>query len=276
MKMHLLQAGYCTVPAGAMLRGEPWRSVPVPALFALLEHPRLGPIVFDTGYSSRFLSVTRRWPYRLYAWLTPVHLRPEETAARQLADRGIPPAAVRHLIISHFHADHLGGVADFPQATFTFLAEGYELVRGQTGFGALRHGFLPDHLPPDFDSRSIPLGQERFESLPPEFAPFRRGVDVLGDGSLVGVALPGHAVGQMGLFFYADGLGPVLMAADACWHSRAYRELIFPHPAIRPMLPDSVAYAETLLQLHHLHRARPELPIIPSHCPEALARYGAS
>ncbi len=165
-------------------------------------------------------------------------------------------------------------MADFPQATYTFLAEGYDLVRNKTGFGALRHGFLPGHLPPDFEARANPLGPDRFEPLPRDFAPFNRGVDVLGDGSVVGVELPGHAVGQMGLIFEADGLGPLFLCADACWHSRAYRELRFPPPITRPIVPDVVAYRETLTRLPQLHLARPDLPIIPSPCPEALARYG--
>ena len=57
---------------------------------------------------------------------------------------------------------------------------------------------MPGLLPDDFDTRGLALGQPR--SLPPEYAPFTEGVDVVGDESAWAVRLPGHATGQMGLF----------------------------------------------------------------------------
>lgn len=272
-QLTLLTAGHTTAPEAIILRGGRWRKMKIPALFALIEHPHRAPIVVDTGYSRRFFEATARWPFRPYRRLTPVFVRDDETAAAQLARRGIAPADVRRLVITHFHVDHLGGLLDFPDAEFVHLPEGYAAIRGLDGLAALKLGHVPGQLPPNFEERSRPLGPESAIELPPEFAPFTAGWDILGDGSLLGVSLPGHAIGQLGLFLRDDRLGPLLLAADACWHSRAYRELRPPHPVINLLTPDAAAYRATLQKLHQLHQNRPEMPIIPFHCPEAAEKY---
>jgi len=273
LKLTLLEAGYCTHPEFVTLRGGQRRHVRFPTLFALLDHPRLGPVLFDTGYTPRFFSETARWPYSLYAKITPVYLDKAETALNQLQARGIAATDIQTIIVSHFHADHVGGLADFPNAHYIYFGEAFEAVRHRRGFGAVRAGYLPGLLPPDFESRSRPVGARETISLPPDYAPFDRGIDLFGDGSLIAVHLPGHAHGQMGLFLEAENFGPTFLAADACWHSQAYRELIYPHPLANLALADANAYRDTLQKLHRLHQHNPVLHILPTHCREVWKRY---
>ena len=54
VSLKFFQAGYCTHPQGMVLRGAPWRSAKFPATFALIEHPTIGKVLFDTGYTQRF------------------------------------------------------------------------------------------------------------------------------------------------------------------------------------------------------------------------------
>ena len=185
---------------------------------------------------------------------------------------GVNPTDVHHLIISHFHADHIGGLADFPNAQYIFFEEAVKSVQGKQGWGAVKLAFLPDHLPSDFEQRSTAIEAAQMQPLPSNYAPFEWGVDLFGDGSLLGVNLPGHAYGQMGVFLQTDNLGPVFLCADACWHSKAYRELVFPHPVVNLLLPDATAYRQTLTNVHQLHQNRPNLQIIPSHCPETISK----
>ena len=97
-------------------RGAPWRTVRFPSGFAFLHHASEGAVLFDTGYSARFHSETRGFPGSLYAHMTPVHLEDAETAQSQLAAAGISASDVRHVVLSHFHADHIAGLRDFPAA----------------------------------------------------------------------------------------------------------------------------------------------------------------
>jgi len=270
----LMVAGHCVHPEHAVLRN--WRARPMqfPATFALIEHPRRGPILFDTGYSRAFLDATQRFPERLHRMVTPVTLRPEDHAAQQLRARGIRPEDVELIIASHFHGDHVSGLADFPRAKVLFCDAAWRAVGHLRGLRALRRGFLPALIPADFDRRATPIELEGFVALPPECAPFERGVDLLGDGSAWAVLLPGHAAGQIGLFVRESRGATVLLCADACWTSRSYREQRMPSAAARLLFDDWHAYRHTLADLARLHHARPEVVIVPSHCAEALARFG--
>lgn len=267
----LLQAGYCTCPEHLARGRGPWTNTRFPALFALVQHPRFGNLLFDTGYSTEFFRATRPWPYRVYRHMTPVTLREEESAVNQLAARGLRPGDIDHVLISHFHADHVSALKDFPKARYRYFPEAYEHVRGRRGLRALGAAYLPDVMPGDFDARAQPLLQTR--PLPPAYAPFREGVDVWGDESLWAVRLPGHAVGQLGLLARtADGL-EYFLVADACWHSSAFRDNHPPHPLANLLFANPAAYRYTLGQLHQFHQSAPQVRLIPSHCDEAAARY---
>lgn len=47
IRLTLFSTGYCTHPEFILLRGSQRKSVPIPALVGLIQHPRLGPILFD-------------------------------------------------------------------------------------------------------------------------------------------------------------------------------------------------------------------------------------
>ncbi|MFN8439900.1 MAG: MBL fold metallo-hydrolase [Caldilineaceae bacterium] len=265
-RLTLLPAGYCTQNEMLVLRSA-WRTLRFPALVALIEHPRHGKLLFDTGYTHRFLIGTERFPYRLYRWLTPVFLKPEETVVNQLAERGIEARQINTIILSHFHADHLCGVLDFPQANFIYFADAYASVAGKDGLAALRAAYLPGMLPTDFAARSRPISNAQMTVLSPRYAPFERGIDLFGDGSLIAVPIPGHATGQMGLFVNREE-GTAFLAADAVWHSQAFREQILPHPLARLIFANWQDYVDSFNKICQLHRNRPDVQIIPYHCEE--------
>ncbi|MCS7460956.1 MBL fold metallo-hydrolase [Paenibacillus doosanensis] len=273
----VLEAGCCTHPQWVTLRGGSRRPVRFPALFALIEHPRLGYMLFDTGYTQRFFRETARWPYSLYAKMTPVRFTERESAVQQLRRRGIEPEAVRHIIISHFHADHVAGLRDFPNADFLFLQEAYDAVRRRTGWNAVMAGYLPGLLPDDFEARAQPIDESKQAELPPGF-PFERGLDLLGDGSLIAVDVPGHAAGQIGLLLSAGGEMHFL-CADAVWSSLAYRENRPPHPLAGLIMSDRRKYKDSFERVRRLHKLYPDIRIVPSHCEEmerSLVRGGGS
>lgn len=252
------------VPGGGL------RRLVVPSLCFLLEHPREGPILFDSGYTPRFLTATRRFPARLYRMATPVTIGDADTAVAQLARRGIAAADVRWIILSHFDPDHYGGLVDFPRAKIVCHAQAWSDVRGKTGILALVHRIIPECLPADLEGRLHLLSGPGVVPLP---APLGRGFDLFGDGAVRLVALPGHAPGHLGALIEDDARGPMLLAADSCWHSRTFTApgaTRTPHAAAHGLIArDRRAQAQTYRLLARLHGARPEVTIVPSHCPEA-------
>lgn len=268
LKINFLQAGYCTHPEATVLRGQPWKKRVFPSLVAVIEHPVAGFLLFDTGYSHRFFQETRAFPFQLYAALTPVYFQEKESAVFQLQERGLEAEQIKFVIISHFHADHIGGLKDFPQAKFCCFQSAYEAVKDKQGISALRAGFLAGMIPANFEELTVFVEHQPRVSLPPEYSPFETGFDVLGDGSILAVELPGHVLGQLGIFLTDTTNQTYFLIADACWLSRAYQELIAPHPIVNLLLADRKAYQETLQKIHQLYQSNPQIKIVPAHCLE--------
>ncbi|NES81617.1 MAG: MBL fold metallo-hydrolase [Moorea sp. SIO2B7] len=266
IKATFFKAGSCTHPEAIVIRDGRWKITNFPSLFALILHSQVGYILFDTGYSERFFQETRHFPFRLYALTTPVFFQAEDSAVSQLQKQGIEPTTVQLIIISHFHADHIGGLRDFPTAKFVCFQSAYEAVKHRRGINALKAGFLSGLLPSDFEQRAIFVEDKNIVPLPPEYAPFDKGFDLLGDGSLLAVELPGHATGQLGLFFRDTNHQSYFLIADACWLSRAYQEFVQPHPIANLIFANGEDYGDTLSKIHQLHQLNPELKIIPTHC----------
>ena len=265
-----LSAGECLNIAALTERGAAWRIQAYPAGFALLLHPTRGAVLFDTGYSSRVPALMRRWPGVLYGLITPVRLQPQQTALAQLARWGITARDVRHLIISHLHADHVGGLRDFPAATFHLDGQAYPPLRPLKGLRAVRRAFLPELLPPDVEARSQAL---TFEAAPPAFAPFERVADVFGDGSVYALPVPGHAPGMIALLsrtqetaaLDGDGSGLTLLASDAAWTTKAARTGEEGHPLSNLLFWDVNEGRRSREKLRDWLAAHPRTRVIVSH-----------
>jgi len=275
VELHLLRVGRCRHPEWVTLRGGRLAAIDFPALAALIVHPTAGPILYDTGYADHFTSATTPFPERLYRWLTPVHLPQEERLGAQLGRFGIGLGDVRKVLISHFHGDHVAGLRDLPGAGFLALRDDLLACLGRTRWQALRRGCLPALLPPDFPKRLTLVDERPVVDLGPAWAPFTAGYDLLGDRSLLGIPLPGHSPAQLGVLLRTMDDRTVLLAADACWSARAWREGRLPSIVARPLFADWASYRRTLAGLREVADRQKELLIVPSHCAETLAAFGA-
>jgi glyoxylase-like metal-dependent hydrolase (beta-lactamase superfamily II) len=270
VRCHILDTGYCLASERHLIRGGRRQSVRCHALVALLEHPAHGWLLWDTGYAPRIWDATARLPYRLYRRATPLRLDPDLALARQLSHFGLAPGDIGHVVLSHFHADHLAGLRDFPQATLVAAREAFRDVTGRRGWSALRRAFLPDLLPGGDVAARAHLLPDPFTDEPlPHLGPTH---DLFGDGALRLVRLPGHARGQLGLLAQTERRGPLFFVADACYLTRSIRENRPPHPATNLFADDGRAVRDTLARLHRFAQARPDVTFVPTHCPEAFAR----
>ena len=264
LTLELLDSGHCVVPEWQVMRGTSRRPMRCHALVALINHPQHGWILFDTGYAPRLLDALHHWPFQIYHHLTPLRLQPELAIVNQLATRGISPEMITTLIISHFHLDHVAGLRDFPAARLVADRAALDYAPQLQGIAALRRGLIPSLLPPDLVQRALPT-----DSLPrgPELPHLGPTYDLFGDGSLLLVALPGHARGQLGALLTSSE-GPLLLAADGAWTSRAIRELRPPTRLTNLMADDPGAVEKTLARLRAFAESHPDVRILPTHCPE--------
>ncbi|WP_242107372.1 N-acyl homoserine lactonase family protein [Luteimonas aquatica] len=117
------------------------------------------------------------------------------TVVDQLAKIGVAPAQVSLVGISHYHFDHIGQAADFPQARLLIGRKDVETLGrpGQEWRAKLLAPWLGK--------------QAKIEKIDGDH-------DVFGDGSVVMLDLPGHTPGHHGLLVQLPGRGPVLLSGD--------------------------------------------------------------
>ncbi len=231
-------SGYCKAGAHHAVKGEPRGLVKFHALWAIIKHPSEGLILFDTGYTSRFHTATKSWPNKIYARMTPVVIDPEDELKSQLARLGHSHLDVLKVIISHFHADHVGGLRDFPNAQIITSRRAFEHTLKTPKWRGFTKGILHDLIPDNWTDR-LCIVEDNFHPKKNKY--LGEGRALFGDDSLQLYNLPGHAAGQTGLLIQSTN-GPLLLIADACWDLRAVTEGKLPNPIVRLFFDDWTRY----------------------------------
>jgi glyoxylase-like metal-dependent hydrolase (beta-lactamase superfamily II) len=262
IRLYLNYAGYCTAKASHAVKGDPPKDIHFKALFAVIQHPEKGYVIFDTGYSTNFYKSTRSFPNKIYAWITKVFIKEKEEIKNQLIAAGISPNDIEHIIVSHFHADHIGGLKDFPNARFycsTKAANQALEISALTGFSK---GILKTLIPNDFHLRAQYLEELPCQEIDPILG---KVYDIFGDSSILAFHLPGHAAGQIGIKIQTEKR-TYLMVADACWDQRAITQNKLPNPIVRLFFDSWKDYQESIQKLKAYQQQYPEALLIPSHC----------
>lgn len=261
-----LARGSCRHPEAMTIRGGSLCAVDFPALVGVIDHPERGTFLFDTGYDPAFLTATTPFPERFYRWTTPVEIAPETEWQAWLAAHQIDESRIAGTIVSHFHGDHVAGMRHLAHLPMHCARTGLERLRAPGRFRQVRQGLLAALVPPTLDRQARFFEDAPVVALPSAFAPFAEGRDILGDGSLIAVELPGHCPGHWGLALRTEDDRHVLLAADAVWSGASIAERRPPPRLTTALLGDTATYRETLARLHAARGNNRELAILPSHC----------
>ncbi|MCV2445867.1 MBL fold metallo-hydrolase [Paracoccus sp. DMF] len=257
LRLTTLKIGACRAPAwGAGLPGAGFATFP--ALATLVE-TESACVLVDCGYGPAFFAATRDFPARLYRWLTPVRLPEGERLPRQL------PRLPDRVFLTHMHADHSAGLIDLPAGIPVMAsAEAIAALHAPGDLASLRAG-CPARLRDAIRARD-PQPVEACAQVATGLPEFPQGRDLLGDGRLIAVPLPGHGTGQMGLWLPEAAR---FLVADAAYGRAPLRANRLPPGPVLARLGDAHAYRRTFARLRALMLRRPDITIDPSHCPEA-------
>lgn len=253
MRVHHLNCGTMDSPGAAIV------------CHVLLVETDGGLVLVDTGFGLRDCADPRR--------IGPVRhvLRPRfdaaETAARQVERLGFRIDDVRHIVTTHFDIDHVGGLADFPDAQVHVTAA--ELRGALHPIRRERFRFRPqqwEHGPhlvthePDGEAwRGFAAAKELDDVAP----------------GIVLVSLPGHSAGHACVAVDA-GDRWILHAGDAFYY-RGTIDGVGTVPLGMRLSESLIAYDKRRVRDNHARLAElyarrdPDLLIVSAHDPTLLA-----
>jgi N-acyl homoserine lactone hydrolase len=235
---------------GFGVKRSEWMAFPIPAF--LVEHPGVGPILIDTGFHGSVAVKPQANLGRLNArFFRGVEMQPDQAVAAQLRARGIQPADVKVVVMTHLHSDHASAISDFPDATFVVSAAEWAAATEQSPL----RGYVKRQFDHGFDYRLLDFEGRDAES----FSGFARSFDLFGDGSVRTVYTPGHTLGHMSVVLRTDS-GEVLVAGDAIFLRRTLAETHLPH-----RVEDEHLFRRSLRELRQYAGETPDALIIPGH-----------
>jgi glyoxylase-like metal-dependent hydrolase (beta-lactamase superfamily II) len=235
-----------------LLSGNPPMRVPCPAF--LIHHPSAGKIVVDTGLHPSIATDGRENFGSLGTRFGKPTLEPGEDLPAQLRARGLDPAGIPIVVMTHMHLDHTSAISEFPESTF--IVSETEWQAATVGPQPLLNGYRRSHFDFAFDYRTIDFNRGGIDS----YATFGRCFDLFGDGSVRLASTPGHSAGHISVIArlrdrdFVIG-GDVAFTAGQIGGS----EPLPPRPF------DAHNYRRSLQELRLFRREFPDAIITPGH-----------
>lgn len=237
----------------------------------LIESPN-GLVLVDTGLGTRDVAEPERLGRRFVRRTAP-RLDVNETALAHVQRLGFQARDVRHIVPTHLDLDHVGGLADFPDAEVHLFAAEHRAALDPVGPSA-KLGYRRKQWAHGPHWRPLELAGERwfgFDAV--------RAIPDLQDQVLL-VPLQGHSEGHSGVAVRTSD-GWLLHAGDAYFH---HREVDPNKPRTPPGLElfqrmrsvDNRARLANLTRLRTLVRDHaPEVHVFSAHCATEFDRLAS-
>lgn len=235
-----------------VITGKPPNRVPCPAF--LIRHPSAGAILVDTGLHPSISTDPRENFGSLGARFASPELGQGEDVASQLREKGVPPAQVAVVVMTHLHYDHASAISEFPESTFVVTDAEWEAA--STDRRPALRGYRHAHYDWAFDYRTVDMTRGGVAS----YATFGRAFDLFGDGSIHLAYTPGHSAGHVSVIARLAQRDFVI-GGDAIYTMRQLE----PGAALPPKPVDDHRYRRSLQELRLFRREYPNAIITPGH-----------
>ena len=212
----------------------------------LIEHPK-GLVLFDTGCN---LKVAQDFVEYLgpLGKVMDIKYSRDLVVDEQLKQHGYQPSQVNHVVLSHGHFDHAGGLAMFPDAQCYAMK------------GELRYALWPEPGSLGFIFDDIAPARN-FKWTEPD-----ADLDLFGDGSVLMMKTPGHTPGECSLMVRLKN-ETILLTGDTL-HIRAQLKTLSALPGDF----DQQQAAQSVKKLAEIERSG-QARLWINHAPEDWASY---
>jgi N-acyl homoserine lactone hydrolase len=220
----------------------------------LIEHDE-GLILVDTGETSRVhqRGYHPRW-HPFFRRAAAFRVRPEDEIGPQLRSLGVRTGDIRHVILTHLHTDHAGGLEHvIGLKTWVHPTE----WRRAQGIGGVVQGYLPHRWPKWWQPERL-----RFEPRP--HGPFAERMSITERGDVFVVPTPGHTPGHVSVI--VQGSPSFFLAGDT-----SYTQPLLEQRVVDGVSPDERVARGTIERILSLAAQEP-LVYLPSHDPESASR----
>ena len=251
LNLKVVNAGPATDVAKAVMVTFAQGSVDLPTTVGIIEHPKHGIILWDTGVNDAVAdpkTAEQHWGPGLREAFGMTKFTREDAIDAQLRRLGVQPSEVRYVIYSHLHLDHAGGMSYFPQAVHVLQRE------------EIRYALWPDRWTRTAYSQSDLRDIRKLDIL--EIDGDR---DLFSDGTLQLVKAPGHSPGHQVLILNLAQHGRICLAGDV-GHLREGYENMVPFPWDQNISDMSM----TWMRMKQLERSG--VPVFLCHDPEDFAK----
>ena len=264
MKIHAIQTGTVMIrPSQQVGRGrglvkmknilidKEWTEQ-LPIYAWAIEHPE-GIILVDTGENSRTMQPGYFPSWHPYFKNAKMQIKPEEEIGPQLKNIGITPSDVKHVIMTHLHTDHSGGLSYFPKSEILIHKGEFKAALGLSG---LLKGFLNNRFPSW-------LAPELFEFTNDKFHSFQRSFKLY--DNIIIVPTYGHTGTHVSVIV-SDGELNYFIAGDSSYS----QQNMLLEKVDGVSLNNNVAL-NTLKNIKHFAKLNPTV-YLPSHDPNSAKR----
>ncbi|MET9341538.1 N-acyl homoserine lactonase family protein [Nonomuraea sp. NPDC003804] len=249
LRLTTVNAGTFTMPKEGLMYGASG-TVTVPSTVVVVEHSTHGLVLFDTGVNHHVAdpeAAETYWGPGLRAKYGAEGFTRDDAVDAQLRRLGHRPADVTHVLYSHLHLDHAGGMSYFPHAVHVVQHD------------ELRHAWWPDR----WTARGYTVN-DYLHCRGYDYLELRGDVDLFLDGTVRLVRTAGHTPGHQAMILDLANQGRVGFMGDAAHLKEALDQDV-------PQLSDWNVEQKLLTYQHVRALARAGVRVFLSHDPADYA-----